>query len=240
MSKSPGRFLSARWQHLVMLNYEVDPAILIPHIPNGVELDNFEGKTYVSVVGFLFLETKLLGLPVPFHRHFPEVNLRYYVKREIDGEMHRAVCFIKEIVPRWAIAKIARWGYNEPYVALPMRYEIEADESPRVSYQWKWQGEWSSVGLQANGAAAPLKEGSVEEFIAEHYYGYTRQRNGGTVEYRVEHPPWNVWQAAESSLNCDIAGLYGEEFVEPLSGPPASAFLADGSPVTVSRPRRIV
>jgi hypothetical protein len=254
-----GVFLSARWQALAMLNYEIDPAVLAPLVPRGTALDAHDGRTYVSVVGFLFLGTRVLGLPIPFHRNFEEVNLRFYVRREVSGEVRRAVTFVKEIVPRWAIATTARWTYNEPYLALPMRHSVggparefvgqtagfsaacSADRSSRdaVCYSWRLAGRWNSLSVRHQGEPAPLLHGSHEQFIAEHYWGYCPQRDGGTVEYRVVHPSWRVWRGADAQLNCNVAALYGPQFVPFLKGPPATAFIADGSEVAVLRPTRI-
>jgi uncharacterized protein YqjF (DUF2071 family) len=99
-------FLTAEWRNLAMLNYEVDQSLLLPFVPSGTTLDQWEGKTYVSLVGFRFLKTRVLGLPVPFHTNFDEVNLRFYVRRRIAGDVRRGVVFIREIVPRWAIASL--------------------------------------------------------------------------------------------------------------------------------------
>jgi len=245
-------FLSARWHLLAMLNWEINPRVLEPLVPRGTELDFHNGKTYVSVVGFLFRETRLLGFPVPWHRHFEEVNLRFYLRRVCDGEVRRGVAFIKEIVPRWAIAQTARVCYNEPYVALPMRHEVSGpaadvlgvqgsgfrvqEGSGHVRYGWRLRGQWNSLEVGYEGRPLPLASGSHEEFIAEHYWGYCGQRNGGTVEYQVEHPPWHVWPAVSAKLECDAAALYGPHFAELLSQPPTTAFLADGSAVAVMKP----
>jgi uncharacterized protein YqjF (DUF2071 family) len=253
-------FLTARWQLLAMLNWQVDPALLEPLVPRGVELDFHDGKTYLSLVGFLFLDTRVLGVAIPGHRNFEEVNLRFYVRRVVGDEVRRGVVFLKEIVPRWAIAQAARACYNEPYVALPMRHEapgtaadvlkpasgrrkppddFDPSEDGRVAYRWRFGGRWNSVEVHCQGRLAPPVPSSHEEFIAEHYWGYCGQRNGGTLEYHVEHPPWNVWPATDVKLDCDAAALFGRQFGPILSQPPATAFVADGSEVAVMRPVRI-
>jgi uncharacterized protein len=237
---APGRFLTAAWRTLVMLNWEVDPGILRPYVPRGTELDAWQGKTFVSAVGFLFLGTRVLGVPVPFHRDFEEVNLRFYVGRQGPEGWRRGVCFIREIVPRRAIAALARWIYNERYVALPMRHRVNLDSARgEAEYGWAFRGRWNTLRARFAGQPAPLVAGSEEEFITEHYWGYTAQRDGGTVEYRVEHPSWRVWKAGEAALDADVANLYGAEFADALATPPSSAFVADGSPIVVRRARRI-
>jgi len=235
-----GRFLSGAWTGLVMLNWEVDPAILRPYVPRGTELDAWRGRTFVSCVGFMFEDTRLLGIPIPFHRRFEEVNLRFYVGRRGPEGWRRGVCFIREIVPRWAIAATARAVYNERYVSLPMRHAVSLGANGgTVEYGWRFGGRWCSVGARVSGASRPLVPGSEEEFITEHYWGYAAQRDGGTVEYRVEHPSWRVWAADDARLDADVAALYGAEFAAPLAAAPSSAFVADGSPITVRRARRI-
>lgn len=239
MSSAPV-FLTAEWRHLVMLNYAVEPSILESLVPAGTQLDTWSSLTFVSIVGFLFLNTKVLGVPIPLHRDFEEVNLRFYVRRETREGQRRGVVFVKELVPRAAIAWTARLVYNENYEAVPMSHRIErhngnSQDISAVTYSWQFRGQPQRVGILVEGNPAPIEEGSEQEFIAEHYWGYARQRHGGTKEYRVEHPRWHVWRAKESYLECDVAGLYGEAFKPFLSVSPVSAFLADGSPVTVYR-----
>ena len=237
-------FLTAEWRWLAMLQYEVEPHVLRPLVPRGTELDAWEGRTLVSVVGFRFLDTRVLGTPIPFHRHFDEVNLRFYVRRRDPEGWRRAVVFVQEIVPRLAIAVVARLWYNEPYIALPMRHTIaldgaEAGERGRVRYEWRHAGRWAHLGVETDGIPTRPAPGSQEEFVSEHYWGYTTQRDGGCLEYRVAHPAWRVWGTRGASLQCDVGRLYGAPLARFLIGPPCSAFLADGSEVAVYRGKRV-
>ncbi len=235
----PGRFLTARWVHLAMLNFEVDPNTLANFVPRGTQLDSFAGRTFISMVGFQFRDTRVLGIPVPFHRDFDEVNLRFYVRRRTHEGVRRGVVFIKEIVPRAAIAWIARRLYNENYVALPMVHvdDLGTADEACVSYAWNHAGRSNQLAVHVNGSSYMPDEQSEESFITEHYWGYVRQRNGTTLEYRVEHPRWKVWRASKAKLDCDAAEIYGAGFARYLAGPTSSAFLAEGSPVTVRRGR---
>ncbi len=223
-----------------MLNYEIDPAVLAARVPTGCELDAWSGRTFVSMVGFQFLRTRVLGVPIPMHRNFEEVNLRFYVRCRVEGAWRRGVVFVKELVPRRAIAFIAREVYGENYAALPLRHSVEVSTSGgSVVYQWRRSGAWEGLSATFTGAAGLPADEAEETFITEHYWGYSRQRDGATVEYRVEHPRWRVWRADRAALNCDTGSLYGPEFVDALSGAPSSAFVADGSAVVVRRGRRL-
>lgn len=241
MRPRPRPFLRAKWIHLAMLNYEVDPTILADLVPLGTELDDWEGRTLVSLVGFRFVGARFLGLPVPFHQNFEEVNLRFYVRRRTAVRVRRGVVFIKEIVARRAVARLASLRYNENFVVLPMRHgndQLDAID-PSARYEWRVHERWNHLAVRGSGSAALPDARSEEAYIAEHYWAYSRQRDGSTVEYQVEHPPWRVWPAADARLDCDVESLYGPEFVQPLAQPPSSAFIADGSEVAVLAGRTV-
>ena len=234
-------FLTAEWRWLAMLNYEIDPSVLQPFVPAGTQLDQWQGKTFASVVGFLFLKTRIRGIAIPFHSNFEEVNLRFYVRRSTSDGPRRGVVFVKELVPRRAIAWTARVFYNENYIALPMGHRLHSapDSISNVSYFWTFHGRKNHLEISTQGEPAEAQPASCEEFITEHYWGYARQRDQGTVEYQVEHPRWRVWAARDAMLDCDVDQLYGKTFVPFLQGPPASAFLAEGSAVTVFNGTRL-
>jgi len=229
-------FLTAEWRHLALLKFDVEPALLLPRVPRGVELDLWEGRAIVSVVGLLFENTRVLGWGLPRHRNFEEVNLRFYVRRRADDGWRRGVVFVKEFVPRAAVTLVARRIYNENYWAVPMTHRVDggsADGARRVSYSWTVHSREQRLDLAATGEPHLAEPGSEAEFTTEHYWGYTRQRDGGTLEYRVEHPRWKLWPAKEARFVCDAAAVYGPEFAAPLSRQPASAWLAEGSEVRV-------
>ena len=218
-----------------MLNYVVDPRLVAPLVPAGTEIDFENDETFLSVVGFLFLDTRLLGVPIPLHRDFEEVNLRFYVRRKSADTWRRGVVFIRELVPRPAIAAIARVFYGENYVAVPMKHEIEhLDQNLKVKYSWRRGRKWESLKMTAAGEAQAIPEGSHAEFITEHYWGYTALRTG-CGEYRVEHPRWKIWNANGFEFKADVATLYGQRFAETLTRSPRSTFIADGSPIAVQK-----
>ena len=234
-------FLSAEWRNLVMLNYEVEPDLLGRYVPPGTSLDSFEGKTYVSLVGFQFCRTKLLGrFPIPFHSDFDEVNLRFYVRRKTGSEERIGVVFIAEIVPKRAIAATARVLYGENYVCLPMRHKIATNGSGNsVEYQWRVDGQWCRIFAQTAELPKEAREGSLEQFITEHYWGYSRQRGGAALEYHVSHAPWKVWTTANAGFEGEAGTLYGKDLGAVLRRRPDSAFVAHGSPVIVFKGNRL-
>jgi len=216
-----------------MLTYRIDPRLLIPLTPSGVELDFFQSETYISIVGLLFLDTQLLTITFPYHRNFEEVNLRFYVRRRSADTWRRGVCFVREIVPKKAVALLARLFYGERYMALPMKHLIEhRDGALKVEYSWRRASKWESIAISACGEPVPIAAGTHEEFITEHYWGYTSVRSGCS-EYRVEHPRWKIWSADSFQVSADMPTLYGNQLADVLNSRPVSAFIAEGSHVRI-------
>ena len=230
------KFLTAEWRDLIMANYEVDSSILAGRIPAGTELDLNEGRCFVSLVGFMFLNTRVLGIPIPFHINFEEVNLRFYVKRETPDEVRRGVVFIKEIVPRSAIALVARVLYGEPYERWPMRNERSSD---RIAYSWGRDDSNSKIATMLGPNIGVPSEGSYGEFIIEHYWGYTKRGANRTDEYKVEHPKWELREVESYEINVDFPGVYGSEFGFLNGMRPHSVFFAKGSEIAVYKGSRI-
>jgi len=237
-----GIFLTATWRYVAMLNFEVDPSILVRLLPKGTELDESRGRHFISLVGFLFLDTHVLGVPAFFHRDFEEVNLRFYARRSVGGETRRGVVFIRELVPLPLVAGAARLTYNEPYRTIPMSHTVVATEGELQSVEFCFGGprDECRLTLHVDAGPQPMMPGSDEEFLSARAWGYTRQRDGGTVEYWVNHASWNVWSPAAAQLDGPLAEFYDEPFASILSEAPASAFVADGSAVAVHLPERIV
>lgn len=230
------RFLTARWEDLIMANYAVDPAILEPRLPAGSVLDLYDGKCYVSLVGFMFLDTRVMNFLIPFHVNFEEVNLRFYVTREAEGELRRGVVFVKEIVPRLAIATVARMLYGEPYECWDMSNRRVAGT---VQYAWEKDGSTNVLGVERGKSLGVPAEGSEGEFIIEHYWGYTKRNETRTDEYKVEHPKWELFQADSPQIDVDFGTLYGSEFGFLTGAKPDSILLAKGSEVSVYKGKRI-
>jgi uncharacterized protein YqjF (DUF2071 family) len=234
-------FLTAEWRKLIMAQYAVEPATLAPWLPAGLELDLFRDRCYVSLVGFLFDNTRLKGLRIPFHTRFEEVNLRFYVRRtETDGTQKRGVVFIREFVPRAAITLIANTLYEEPYATLPTRSSIiSTPQDLNVRYDWRHGKIWQSLAVEASPIAQPIAPGSEEEFLTEHYWGYTKRRDGSTSEYEVRHPRWQTYPVQSHEIIADFAALYGPAFAALNDQIPASVLLAEGSAVSVHSGTRL-
>lgn len=227
-------FLTAEWRKLAILNYEVKESLLNDYLPFGTELDLWEGKCYLSLVGFRFVDTRLLGCRIPFHGNFEEVNLRFYVKRLCGGKWRRGVVFIKEIVPRPAITFVANSIYNESYETLPMQHRWhENHELQEVEYRWRKKSEWQTFKVIAEKKAKEIEDGSDVEFITEHYWGYVKVNDRRSNEYEVTHPRWLVYNVIDREVSVDFTKTYGTKFSFLNKLEPASVMLAEGSKITV-------
>ena len=233
-------FLLAEWKNLVMANYIVDPALLQKYLPNKTELDFYEGKCYVSLVGFMFMNTRVLGFKIPFHVNFEEVNLRFYVRYNDNGTWKRGTVFIKEIVPKPAISFIANTVYHEKYETKKMRHEtVETEQELCLNYQWKHRENWFTIQASAQKPSRPMVPGSKEEFIAEHYWGYSKYNEKVIYEYNVQHPAWQIYPVNNYLICCRFGLLYGEDFSCLDNTTPASVFVAEGSEVSVLKKRNL-
>ena len=231
------KFLTAKWNDLIMANYEVDPSVLSSRVPAGTELDLYDGRCFVSLVGFMFRDTRVLGFLVPFHINFEEVNLRFYVIRKTNGKIRRGVVFIKEIVPRSAIAAVARLLYGEPYECWEMLNHRYADS---VSYEWYKDKSNNILGVTLGENLGVPADGSHSSFIIEHYWGYTKRGGGRTDEYRVEHPKWELYSANDVNVNVDFGYVYGNEFAFLNRQQPYSVVFASGSEISVYKGERLL
>lgn len=227
-------FMHAEWNDLIFINYEIHPQFLEKYVPKGTEIDLWNGKCYISLIGFMFEEVKIMGLKVPFHINFEEVNLRFYVKRCDEGVWKRGVVFIKEIVPKHAITFVANTLYNEQYQTLPMRHKRTSDDDSLLfKYEWKKNLFWNSISVETQKELSPITENSEAEFISEHYYGYTVSPSKKTVEYEVTHPKWQQYIVRNFDINVDFETVYGKEFAFLQNLKPASCFVAKGSKITI-------
>lgn len=233
-------FLTAEWRKLALANYVVNPDVLLPYLPYKTELDIWQGKCYVSLVGFMFVNTRLLGVPIPFHTNFEEVNLRFYVRYKDGNEWKRGVVFVKEIVPRHAIAFIANTLYKEHYQTMPMRHLWQQNNGVQlVQYDWKYNQKWQSIQVNASLQTQAIDEGSETEFITEHYWGYTQIDAQQTYEYQVTHPRWEQYAVKNYQINVDFGLVYGKDFAFLNQLEPHSVMLAEGSGITVESINKI-
>lgn len=228
-------FLTAHWENLIMANYAVNPEVLKPYLPQGVEIDFYKDKTYASLVGFMFKKTSLFKIPIPFLGTFEEINLRFYVKR-VDGDsIKRGVVFINETVPYKPVAWLANKLYKEHYIAIPTKNSIvPAESDKKIKYEWKINSQWNYMEVRAENKKNEMLPGSIEEFIFEHYYGYTKINNKLSQEYKVNHPRWEVNKVIDYSIQCDFNAMYGNDFAFLNKQEPDSVIIAEGSPVSVN------
>jgi uncharacterized protein YqjF (DUF2071 family) len=227
-------FLKANWENIIMVNYEIAPEILMPYLPNGVELDLFDGRAYVSLVGFMFKDTKLFNIPIPKLGTFEEINLRFYVTRTEDGITKRGVVFINETIPYKIVAWMANKLYNEHYTVVPTKHSITKDViNQQLKFEWFLNKKWNSIYLENRMSSHQMQNDSLEKFIYEHYYGYTKIDSLVTEEYRLHHPSWKIYKVVNYKIDCDFEAMYGNSFSVLNDTKPTAVFIAEGSSVAI-------
>jgi uncharacterized protein YqjF (DUF2071 family) len=234
-------FLHAAWNNLIMANYVVPEKLLLPYVPANTELDYYKGKTFVSLVGFMFLNTRIRGFSVPYHINFEEVNLRFYVRNNDHGTWKRGTVFIREIVPKPAISFVANTVYKENYSTMKMKhFHVEKTDEIETCYEWKYKNKWNKLAASSQKKSMPMAINSEEEFIAEHYWGYTKYNDSRTYEYEVNHPRWEIFKVLNYTIECDFGGIYGNQFAFLNDTVPSSVFMAKGSEVRIHKKRSLV
>jgi uncharacterized protein len=230
-------FLTATWSNLFLATYEVPPALLEPRLPPGTTLDLRDGRAFVSLVAFEFLDTRVGGIAWPGYRNFAELNLRFYVRCGDD----RGVVFIREFVPQRWVAWLARALYNEPYLAAPLR--ATRDDGAGVHamrYQLTYAGREHDISVIADASPIGVADDSIESFFKEHRWGFGITRAGRALRYEVEHARWDVYPVRSHRIDLDWSAVYGPEWSFLADAQPCSTILAVGSPVRVSRKRGAV
>lgn len=227
-------FLRANWENLIMANYEIEPSTLAPYLPKGVELDFYNNKTYVSLVGFMFKNTRLFGLPIPFFGSFEEINLRFYVKKIENRKIKKGVVFINETVPFKIVALLANKLYKEHYISIPTKNSIDITENKDIKFEWKINNRWNSLAVKSDTNKYKIEQGTIEEFIFERYFGFTKLSASSTQEYKIHHPKWMTHKILNSQIDCDFRSMYGDSFSMLNNQTPDSIVLAEGSQVSVN------
>jgi uncharacterized protein YqjF (DUF2071 family) len=227
-------FLRANWENLIMANYEIEPSTLAPYLPKGVELDFYNNKTYVSLVGFMFKNTRLFGLPIPFFGSFEEINLRFYVKKIENRKIKKGVVFINETVPFKIVALLANKLYKEHYISIPTKNSIDITENKDIKFEWKINDRWNSLAVKSDTNKYKIEQGTIEEFIFERYFGFTKLSASSTQEYKIHHPKWMTHKILNSKIDCDFKSMYGDAFSILNNQTPESILLAEGSQVSVN------
>lgn len=233
-------FLLAEWNNLIIANYVVPKELLLPYVPYKTELDFFEQKTCVSLVGFKFLNTKVLGFSIPRHVNFEEVNLRFYIRHNDHGNWKRGVVFIKEIVPKRAVSFIANNLYREKYATMDMRhFHNDTRGCFEAGYEWQYKKKWNKISAVTDKRSKKIVPGSCESFFADHYWGYSRYSDTKTYQYQVEHPVWETLKVISHSIDCDFGSLYGKEFSFLNTENPASVLMTKGSEIRLQHKKVI-
>lgn len=243
MSK-PKVLFKARFSELVALNFSIDPTILEPRVPKGLELDFFKDETYVSLVAMMLRDVRVFGFPIHIASGFEEFNLRFYVRRKVGDTYQKGACFLKDYVSGSAAAWILGRIFKAEFGRLKLKHKNSGfdptDEGaiPEVDYQWKVDDHWNRIRIKARERIQRTGTDTKVGFILNHNNAYS-SRDGMTLEYAVARPQWQVWNAAQANFTCDVKRLFGAEFVKPLARRPASVFVTAGSEVVYYRPTAI-
>lgn len=234
-------FLSGHCSHIILLNYGIDPTLLSPHLPPSIEADLFNGRGYLSLVGLQFHDLRAGGLPLPFYRHYAQVNLRGYVRRRLgNGTWRHGVVFIRQIVPHRLIAWAARRLFHETVVAhrIDCVTAMDGQGGDAVEYGWHCRDQRHSIKALLRPQPRWAVPSAEQDFFVNRHWGYSAQQSKGGLEYRFDHPPWQAFQSPAAETAASVGDFYGSPFDDILKRPPDSAFASNGSMIALHHGQR--
>jgi uncharacterized protein YqjF (DUF2071 family) len=182
----------------------------------------------------MFKKTRLFEIPIPFFGSFEEVNLRFYVRRIECKKVKKGVVFINETVPFKIVALLANKLYKEHYISIPTKNTCIINDNKNIVYEWKKNEQWNSLTVKTETTQQKIESNSIEEFIFERYFGFTKLDNDNSQEYRIAHPKWMTNKILNYNIQCDFGAMYGAPFAHLTNKTPDSIIQAEGSAVTIN------
>lgn len=232
--------ISCSWQNIILVNYRIDPKVLTPYLPKHTSFDLYKGECLISIVGFLFKDVHIMGIPLPYHQLFEEFNLRFYVVHKDKEETKRGVVFLREFVPNSGITLAANTFAREKYRKYPMKHAVrKMNGAVSASYSFEVKNHWNSVSAKAEALEREILPGSLEDFIADHYYGYNIWYGNRTLEIQLKRPAWKYQKLLSFGVDCRFEDFYPPPFIPFLYEEPHSVQFVSGSPVDMM-PSRII
>ena len=124
------------------------------------------------------------------------------MKRLNGTELKRGVVFISEVVPHKIVSFLANKLYKEHYSTAKMASSILVEnEIKQIKYTWQSQSQMYSIDTSFFDKQDDIEPNSLEEFIYEHYYGFTKVSARETWEYKVNHPRWQTGNSRRNYLH---------------------------------------
>ena len=225
--KAKNIFMTGHWEDLIMVTFEVDKAILEPYLPKDTEIDLFNGKALMSMVAFTFSKVKFFGIKVPFHQQFGQINFRFYAKSKTDDT--KGVVFIKEFAPKPLIASVANLCYNEPYFYKSIRRNKTLKQG-RINMKYSYGN--LKIKASAKEKTGKLNPNTLKHFVVDRYIAYIKSYSGKTVQYKINHRPWELYDATSVTIENDILSLLPKKFKQAKL---LSTCFVDGSFITVEK-----
>ena len=205
--------MTQRWNDLLFAHWPIPTAAIAPLIPDGLQVDMYQGSAWLGVVPFWMDRIKFRGLPpIPFANSFPEINLRTYVRDHRTGTP--GVYFFSLDGANLLAVITARSFYHLPYHWAEMRIESRSERefsfysrrrfsSNPVIFKARYRGLGPTRKLAENRA------GTLEYFLTERYCLFTHNSAGELVRANVHHVPWPLEDAAAEIERNDLPASIG-------------------------------
>jgi uncharacterized protein len=195
------------WYDLLFAHWEIEPELLQPFIPSGLQLDTYQGKAWIAVVPFRMSGIRLKYMPsIPYTSNFPEINVRTYVTYQ--GKP--GVYFFSLDASNYLAVKVAKSFFHLPYYHSKIEVRSEGASIKYHSYRKKSREEFRFKGnYQPISDVFHAERGSLEYWLTERYCLYTEKYNR-LYRGEIHHPPWPLQQARaviDENTMIDIKGF---------------------------------
>ncbi|MCU1486771.1 MAG: hypothetical protein JWN67_3517 [Actinomycetia bacterium] len=205
------------WDELTFLHWRYEPAEVQRLLPDGLEVETFDGSAWVGLVPF-FLEVGVPGVrSVPWFSRFAETNVRTYVRGR-DGET--GIWFFSLDAARLGAVVVARATYRLPYFWSKMSL-VHDGSSIAYTSRRRWpdpgRGARSEAVIEIGEPFAAHELTDLDHYLTARWALYSAPRSG-LRHARAFHDPWPLRRGKVLHLRDDLVAASGlpQPVGEPL------------------------
>ena len=221
------------WDQVTFLHWPYDADAVQRLLPRGLSVESRDGAAWVGLVPFVMHVRGPVGPAVPWVSHFPETNVRTYV-RGPDGRP--GIWFFSLDAGRLGAVLIARIGLGLPYVWSRMRVSRDGDVLTYRSTRGEQVGAAAPcfVRMQVGAVRPPDQMDEFDHYLTARFRLWTTAY-GRLLCVDAEHSPWSLRRGRVLDLEEELLVAAG---LPAPQGDPVVHF-SEGVDVRIGAPRLV-